>query len=31
MKIAAIKIKFAPMLAVNRAGEKSKENTEAKE
>ena len=31
MKIAAIKIKFAPMLAINRAGEKSKENTEAKE
>ena len=31
MKIASIKVKFAPMLAINRAGEKSKENAEAKE
>ncbi len=31
MKIASIKVKFAPMLTINRAGEKSKENAEAKE
>jgi hypothetical protein len=31
MEIASIKVKFAPMLAINRAGEKSKENAEAKE
>jgi len=31
MKIASIKFKFAPMLTVNRMGEKSKENSDAKE
>lgn len=31
MKIASIKVKFAPMLTINRVGEKSKENAEAKE
>lgn len=31
MKIAGLKVKFAPMLKVNRIGEKSKENAAAKE
>lgn len=30
LKIAGLKVKFAPMLAVNRAGEKAKENADAK-
>jgi hypothetical protein len=29
-KIAGLKVKFAPMLAINRAGDKAKENSDAK-
>ena len=30
LKIAGLKVKFAPMLAINRAGEKAQENADAK-